>query len=111
MTPDKRSGSHAVVIGGSIAGLMVARVLSDHFTRVTVLERDRVNDAPEPRKGQPQARHLHILLAAGLDTMNHYFPDLKEGLGEHGALFDDLSASLRWYVAGGYRIQFKSGLN
>ena len=34
------SGTHAVVIGGSLAGLMAARVLSDHFSRVTILERD-----------------------------------------------------------------------
>jgi len=35
-----RLGQHAVVIGGSLAGLMTARVLSDHFDAVTVLERD-----------------------------------------------------------------------
>lgn len=110
MIADKRSGNHAVVIGGSMAGLMVARVLSDHFTRVTLLERDHINDAPEPRKGQPQARHLHVLLSAGLNTITHYFPDLTEGLREHGAIFDDLGAILRWYIAGGYRIQFKSGM-
>lgn len=33
---------HAVVIGGSIAGLISARVLSDYFDKVTVLERDQI---------------------------------------------------------------------
>src|SRR5579883_2254082 len=28
---------HAVVLGGSIAGLLAARVLSDHFARVTLV--------------------------------------------------------------------------
>lgn len=110
MARDQWKGKHAVVIGGSMAGLMVARVLSDHFARVTLLERDPVNDAAEPRKGQPQARHLHGLLAAGLDAMCRYFPDLKEGLGAQGALFNDMGATMRWYAFGGYRLQFKSGL-
>ena len=34
------SGKHAVVIGGSIAGLAAAGVLARHFERVTLLERD-----------------------------------------------------------------------
>jgi phytoene dehydrogenase-like protein len=33
-----RLGAHAVVIGGSMAGLLAARVLADHFDRVTILE-------------------------------------------------------------------------
>jgi hypothetical protein len=31
---------HALVIGGSVAGLCAARVISDFFEQVTVLERD-----------------------------------------------------------------------
>jgi heterodisulfide reductase subunit A-like polyferredoxin len=31
-----RLGKHAVVIGGSIAGLLTARVLSDYFDTVTI---------------------------------------------------------------------------
>ena len=30
----------AVVIGGSIAGLLAARVLADHFDTVTLIDRD-----------------------------------------------------------------------
>ncbi len=39
-------GEHAVVIGGSLAGLMSARVLADHFESVTVLERDHIDPGP-----------------------------------------------------------------
>ena len=60
------SNHHAIVIGGSLAGLLAARVLSDHFERVTILERDPVHDRPESRKGQPQTRHPHGLLTSGL---------------------------------------------
>ena len=34
-------GNHALVVGGSMAGMLAARVLAYHFERVTILERDR----------------------------------------------------------------------
>jgi flavin-dependent dehydrogenase len=49
---------HAVVVGGSLAGMLAARVLSDHFDGVTLLERDRFPEAPAGRKGLPQGRHV-----------------------------------------------------
>ena len=33
-------GNHAIVIGASISGLTAARVLSERFDHVTVVERD-----------------------------------------------------------------------
>ncbi len=103
-------GSHALIIGGSMASLLAARVLSDYFAAVTILERDAVNDAPEARKGQPQARHLHALLAQGQQVIAHYFPDLLEGLQENGAQIADVGAAMRWHICGGYRIQTPTGL-
>jgi 2-polyprenyl-6-methoxyphenol hydroxylase-like FAD-dependent oxidoreductase len=50
----KKLGEHAVVIGAGIGGLLAARVLSDFYTRVTVLERDAFPAADTPRKGVPQ---------------------------------------------------------
>jgi len=35
-------GTHAAVLGASIAGLLTARVLADSYTRVTVIERDEL---------------------------------------------------------------------
>jgi glycine/D-amino acid oxidase-like deaminating enzyme len=55
----------AIVIGGSMSGLLTARVLSKHFDRVTILERDPIHNKPESRKGQPHTRQLHGLLAEG----------------------------------------------
>jgi hypothetical protein len=37
-----RAGEHAIVIGASVAGLLAARVLSDVYDRVTVLDRDHL---------------------------------------------------------------------
>jgi 2-polyprenyl-6-methoxyphenol hydroxylase-like FAD-dependent oxidoreductase len=47
---------HAVVIGASMAGLLAARVLSDHFEQVTIIERDKLTGEAKPRKGVPQGR-------------------------------------------------------
>ena len=57
---------HAIVIGASLGGLLTARVLSNHFEQVTILEKDTVHREPESRKGQPHTKHLHGLLPMGL---------------------------------------------
>jgi 2-polyprenyl-6-methoxyphenol hydroxylase-like FAD-dependent oxidoreductase len=46
---------HAVVVGASMAGLLAARVLAGHVDRVTVVDRDRLPDGAEPRRGCPRA--------------------------------------------------------
>jgi heterodisulfide reductase subunit A-like polyferredoxin len=43
----------ACVLGGSIAGLLAARVLADHARTVLVIERDDVNTQGNPRAGVP----------------------------------------------------------
>src|SRR5215472_3951279 len=77
---------HAIVIGGSMAGLLAARVLSEHFEQVTLIERDRLIDAAQPRKGVPQGRHVHALLAGGAAILGTYFPDLFAALVQDGAV-------------------------
>lgn len=76
---------HAVVIGGSMAGLFAARVLSDHFRRVTIIDRDELPDAIEFRGGVPQSRHLHQLLIRGQEIMEKLFPSLPDDLKEIGS--------------------------
>lgn len=109
MTSLSPRSSHAVVIGGSLAGLLTARVLSNHFARVTILERDPVHEQPEARKGQPQTRHLHGLLASGFELMRRYYPELPQALLDSGALINDFAETMRWYSYGGYRKTFTLG--
>jgi ribulose 1,5-bisphosphate synthetase/thiazole synthase len=52
---------HAVVVGGSMAGMLAARVLADHFDDVTLLERDCFPEAPAWRKGLPLGRHAPVI--------------------------------------------------
>jgi 2-polyprenyl-6-methoxyphenol hydroxylase-like FAD-dependent oxidoreductase len=106
----KRHGREALVIGASMGGLLAARVLSAHFEQVTVFERDEVVDRPESRKGQPQTRHLHTLLAQGLHVFDRFFPTLRDDLVAGGAILGDMGADIRWHAFGGYRRQFESGM-
>ena len=63
---------HAVVVGGSMAGMLAARVLADHFDFVTLLERDRFPETPAARKGLPQGRHAHALLERGREVLERF---------------------------------------
>jgi flavin-dependent dehydrogenase len=76
---------HAVVVGGSLAGMLAARVLSDHFDDVTLLERDEFPETPTARKGLPQGRHAHGLLERGRRIMERLLPGLTEELMRAGA--------------------------
>jgi 2-polyprenyl-6-methoxyphenol hydroxylase-like FAD-dependent oxidoreductase len=89
-TSSKRNPG-AVVIGGSMAGLWAARVLADHFHRVTVVERDDLPDGPDHRPGVPQDYQVHVLLLRGLQVMNRLFPGLEEELMALGAPRIDLT--------------------
>jgi flavin-dependent dehydrogenase len=78
-------GQQAVVIGGSMAGLMAARVLADHFDAVTVLERDHVDDRPTLHQSIPQGSHLHGLLLGGQQVMASLYPGFIKKLETLGA--------------------------
>lgn len=66
----------AVVLGGSIAGLMAARVLSDHAEEVLVVERDPSDVDQGPRPGVPQGSQVHALLPAGQVQLERWFPGI-----------------------------------
>lgn len=102
--------SHAVVIGGSMAGLLAARVLSDHFDQITVVERDKLPETPEFRGGVPQSRHLHVLLAHGRAILDDLFPGLRDDLVAMGVPSIDLMKEGTTLTAGGWAKRFDSGL-
>lgn len=77
---------HAIVIGGSIAGLTTARVLRNHFAQVTIIERDEPPTADAFRSGAPQARHPHVLLARGQNILEAQFPGIVQELIAAGAV-------------------------
>lgn len=67
-------GNHAVVLGASMDGLLAARALADAYERVTVIERDPLPQTPHNRRGVPQGRQPHALLAGGAQVLDGLFP-------------------------------------
>lgn len=79
-------GEHAVVVGGSMGGLLAARVLSEAYERVTVIDRDELADRAAPRKGVPQGRHGHGLHPSGLRVIEALFPGITQQMVTSGAV-------------------------
>jgi 2-polyprenyl-6-methoxyphenol hydroxylase-like FAD-dependent oxidoreductase len=101
---------HAIVLGGSMAGLGAARALANHFDRVTLVERDELTTGSDLRKGVPQAQHAHGLLPSGYQILSDYFPGLMDELVAHGAIRGDITGDFLWYQYGGWKLRADSGL-
>jgi 2-polyprenyl-6-methoxyphenol hydroxylase-like FAD-dependent oxidoreductase len=95
--PDR---NHAIVLGRSMAGLLASRVLSDHFERVSLIERDALPARAEQRRGVPQGRHTHGLLASGHNVLENLFPGISEALVKAGAVTTDIVRDSRWFFEG-----------
>jgi 2-polyprenyl-6-methoxyphenol hydroxylase-like FAD-dependent oxidoreductase len=76
----------AIVIGAGMGGLAAAKALSNHFSQVTVFDRDTLPSQPEPRIGTVQSRHNHALIAGGLKALTSLFPGLDEDFHKAGAV-------------------------
>lgn len=94
-----------------MAGLLTARVLSDHFDRVTLIERDKLPSRPDARKGVPQGRHVHVLLARGLQVLECLFPSISDELRTAGALTVNAGREIAWHHAGGWRTTYDSDIS
>lgn len=94
------AGRRAIVLGASIAGLLAARVLQEHFEQVVVLERDTLPQDAALRKGTPQALHAHGLLARGREAMESLFPGFTEALMAQGAEVGDMHANGPFVASG-----------
>jgi 2-polyprenyl-6-methoxyphenol hydroxylase-like FAD-dependent oxidoreductase len=77
---------HAVVVGGSIAGMLVAKMLSNYFEHVTLLERDAEPKAAAHRAGVAQGKHIHVLLSGGQQVLEAMFPGIERDLAEAGSI-------------------------
>jgi 2-polyprenyl-6-methoxyphenol hydroxylase-like FAD-dependent oxidoreductase len=97
-------GARAVVLGGSMAGLLAARALVDHYPEVVLVERDLLPEGAEHRRGVPQSRHAHGVLARGQLALEELFPGLTDELVGRGAFLGDMLDSARTYF-GGHRLR------
>lgn len=94
--------SRAVVIGASLAGLLAARVLRDHFDEVVIVERDEIPEGPVARAGVPQSRHIHILLVRGARILEELFPGFRDALIGGGAPTVQWPSDVLWLAPSGW---------
>src|SRR5262245_45581032 len=99
---------HAIVIGASMAGLNLARVVTNHCERVTLIERDVAPSENDFRKGVPQARHPHALLKGGELVMEQHFPGLRDELLAHGAQTVNFGSEAESFMFGQWRRHYES---
>ena len=95
-----RAKPKAIVIGGSFAGLVSARSLSEHYD-VTLIEKDSTLalssssstvERLRSRPSVPQGKHIHILLAQGSKILEELFPGVKADLVKKGGEMVDFPA-------------------
>lgn len=119
MTTDSKSiemsngfiGRRAVIIGGSMGGLLASRALSDYFEEVAIIEKDVLDDTSlETRKSVPQGKHTHAFMQGGANLLKEFFPDLDLTL-EAGTFPTDGAGELQWYQHGRWKVRFSSGIN
>ncbi len=99
---------HAIVMGGSIAGLAAAAALARRFARVTILERDGDPCGAHPHRGAPQINHTHVLLTRGRRALEGLLPGLFESMAASGAKPIDFGQDAKWFQHGSWRVPFHS---
>ncbi|MEV4510140.1 FAD-dependent oxidoreductase [Dactylosporangium sp. NPDC049525] len=92
----------AVVLGGSVAGMMAAAALAQRYTSVTVVERDILpqDTGGAHRRGVPQGRHVHGLQPQGRRIVEELLPGFTERVLTAGGHQGDILGNTRWYLNG-----------
>jgi 2-polyprenyl-6-methoxyphenol hydroxylase-like FAD-dependent oxidoreductase len=90
----------AVVLGGSVAGLVAAQVLAEGYDDVVVIERDRLPEGAAHRRGVAQGRHVHAILAGGQQALEQLFEGLTAELTALGAPVGDMLGDVHVHLGG-----------
>lgn len=92
-----------------MAGLLAARVLSDFYGSVTLVERDVLPEEAAQRRGVSQGVHLHALMTRGSRALAELFPGLFDELSAAGAEFLDGSDASVAYMRVGEHVLARTG--
>jgi len=106
----KALGGHAIVIGGSLAGMLAARVLLDHYNEVSILESDCYPGGPTSRSGVPQSKHVHVLMLRGANILEELFSGIRASLVGSDAQLVDMAGDVDWLTPAGWGLRFPSPL-
>ncbi len=88
----------ALVIGGSLAGLLAARVLQDHVDEVLLLERHDLPADFSQRRATPHTQHTHALLARGRQVFEQLFPGVEADWRAADGRFGDVGTDAAFYA-------------
>ncbi len=108
--PIDSKNSHAIVIGSSVAGALAAHVLSEHYERVTIIERDHLPQEAVHRAGVPQGNQSHALLVRGRMIIESMLPGISDELKAAGALEIDHGTEVMALFKTGWAPRIKSGV-
>lgn len=100
----------AVILGGSMAGLLAARILAVYFEEVIIIEKDILPTRPEARRSVPQGNHPHIILAKGLEWLEVWFPGITQEMQAAGAQVADTAKDVSWFFGYRWMPRFDSGI-
>jgi 2-polyprenyl-6-methoxyphenol hydroxylase-like FAD-dependent oxidoreductase len=106
----EKQGERVVVLGGGMAGLLAARVLSDAYTDVVVVDRDELTGTAGARSGVPHGRHAHCLVARGQQIFEQLLPGLTQEMSEAGVTLGDFNGQIQWHFNGYKLAASDSGL-
>jgi len=90
----------AVVLGGSIAGLLAARVLTGYADEVRIVEPDVLEDGPQIRRGAPHSSQAHSLLGLGRATIEQLLPGIVRSMVHEGGQLLRGSHGAQWFLDG-----------
>lgn len=92
--------SKAIVIGGGIAGLSAAQVLSQYYSNVEIYDSGSVS----------QGHHLHVLMKAGQVILEDLFPGILDECKKRDCPEIDWAKDTLWENSHGTFPQYTSGL-
>jgi len=111
----------AVIVGGSISGLLSAHVLSRHCDRVVLVDKDPLRDPPRVnadtdrarmswRRGVPQMCQPHQLTAGGALALDTLLPNFHDEVVALGGVDLDLARHVYYFDHEGVYPRFDSKL-
>ena len=105
-----KTNDHAIVVGGSIGGLLGAKVLSNYYKKVTIIERDPETAISNllPRDGVPQGQFFHLMIPKGLSATEQLIPNFIDRLIAKGAHEVDFFNEFRRSDIKDMKVRFKS---